>query len=383
MEKKDVIAFFDRCAASWDADMIKSDVKIGKILDNAEVGAGMDVLDVACGTGVMIPYYLERGAASVLGIDISPEMARIAQSKFPEIKVICGDVETVDFSKKFDAIMVYNAFPHFPDPAHLVKVLAGLVKPGGKLSVAHGMSRAALTSHHAGRASSVSIDLLHEKELAALMEPYFDVDVIISNERMYQVAGVRREGEIHSHGGHSHAHGHGHTHSHDHSATPMEELLALMKYMVTHNDAHAQELAELADQLKTAGKSRAYQKLMDAVASFDIANAQLDAVFKELSQDELEKLLLEESRKAIAEDGAEVIVMGCCGLAGLDVRISTGLGVPVLDPVGSAVKILENLVDMNLRTSRVMSYCTVIPQEFKNVPEVFHPLYQGTDSTQV
>ena len=104
---------------------------------------------------------------------------------------------------------------------------------------------------------------------------------------------------------------------------------------------------------------------------------------EQLSQDELEKLLLEESRKAIAEDGAEVIVMGCCGLAGLDVRISAGLGVPVLDPVGSAVKILENLVDMNLRTSRVMSYCTVIPQEFKNVPEVFHPLYQGTDSTQV
>ena len=68
----------------------------------------------------------------------------------------------------------------------------------------------------------------------------------------------------------------------------MEELLALMKYMVTHNDAHAQELAELADQLRQAGKGRAYQKLMDAVASFDMANAQLDAVLKELSQEELE-----------------------------------------------------------------------------------------------
>ena len=74
MEKKDVIAFFDRCAASWDADMIKSDVKIGKILDNAEVGAGMDVLDVACGTGVMFDYYLDRGVVSVTGIDISPEI---------------------------------------------------------------------------------------------------------------------------------------------------------------------------------------------------------------------------------------------------------------------------------------------------------------------
>lgn len=288
MNKKDVIAFFDRLAPQWDADMVRHDHIISKILDNAGIREGIHVLDVACGTGVLFPDYLQRKVASITGIDISPEMAKIAKEKFPEVKVICGDVETTEFSKKFDAIMVYNAFPHFPDPAHLIKVLAGLVKPGGKLSVAHGMSRAQLTSHHAGRASSVSIDLLHEKELAALMEHYFDVDVIISNDRMYQVAGTRREGEIHSHGGHSHAHGHGHTHSHDHAATPMEELLALMKYMVTHNDAHAQELAELADQLKDAGKNRAYQKLMDAVASFDIANAQLDAVFKELTQEEME-----------------------------------------------------------------------------------------------
>ena len=290
MEKKDIITFFDNCAPWWDEDMVRNEDLITAILDNGGIKEGIDVLDVACGTGVLFPDYLSRKVASVTGIDISPEMVKIAQGKFPEINVICGDVETVEFSKKFDAIMVYNAFPHFPDPAHLIKVLAGLVKPGGKLSVAHGMSREKLTSHHAGRASKVSIDLLHEKELAALMEPYFDVDVLISNERMYQVSGVRREGVIHSHGGHSHAHGHGHshTHSHDHDQAPMEELLALMKYMVTHNDAHAQELAELADQLKTAGKSRAYQKLMDAVASFDIANAQLDAVFKELSQDEME-----------------------------------------------------------------------------------------------
>lgn len=288
MEKKDIITFFDKCAPWWDADMVRNEELIATILNNGGIREGIHVLDVACGTGVLFPDYLKRKVASVTGIDISPEMSKIAQTKFPDIKVICGDVETTDFSKQFDAIMVYNAFPHFPDPAHLIKVLAGLVKPGGKLSVAHGMSRAALTNHHAGRASTVSIDLLHEKELAALMEPYFDVDVIISNEQMYQVAGVRREGVIHSHGGHSHAHGHGHTHSHDHTATPMEELLALMKYMVTHNDAHAQELAELAQQLRDAGKGRAYQKLMDAVASFDIANAQLDAVFKELTQEEIE-----------------------------------------------------------------------------------------------
>ena len=283
MEKKDIAEFFDRCAPWWDSDMIRNEDVIAQILDNGGVKEGIHVLDVACGTGVLFPDYLKRGAASVTGIDISPEMAKIAAAKFPEVKVICGDVETTEFERQFDAIMVYNAFPHFPDPAHLIEVLAKLTKPGGRLSVAHGMSRAALTDHHAGRASKVSIDLLHEKDLAALFEPYFDVDVMISNDHMYQVAGVRREGAVHTHDGHSHNHTHGHSHDRGSEGTPIDELLALMKYMVSHNDAHCQELAELADQLKEAGKNRAYQQLMDVVSDFDMVKAKLDTVLKELT----------------------------------------------------------------------------------------------------
>ena len=281
MEKKDVIAFFDRCAPWWDADMVRHEDIIAKILDNGGIRAGIDVLDVACGTGVLFPDYLARGAASVTAIDISPEMAKIAQSKFPEVQVICGDVEAVDFGRQFDAVMVYNAFPHFPDPAHLIEVLAGLVKPGGRLSVAHSMSRAALANHHK-RASLVSIELLEEHALADLFAPWFDVDVMISDDRMYQVSGVRREGVLHAHGGHSHTHDHPH-HSHGGEDAPMEELLALMKYMVGHNDAHSQELAELAGRLKEAGKDRAYAQIMDAVTDFDMANAKLDAILTELT----------------------------------------------------------------------------------------------------
>lgn len=279
MKKKDIAEFFDRCAPWWDDDMIRSEDIITTILDNCGIRGGMDVLDVACGTGVLFPDYWKRGVASVTGIDISPEMAKIAAAKFPEVTVICGDVEEAKFDKAFDAVMVYNAFPHFPDPTGLIKVLANLVKPGGRLSVAHGMSRQQLLQHHAGRASQVSIDLLHEKELAALFEPYFDVDVIISNDRMYQVAGTRREGHVHSHGGHSHAH------SHLQDITPMDELLALMKYMVSHNDSHAQEMAELATKIRDAGKPQAYAKIMDAVADFDILNAKFDAVLKDLMLD--------------------------------------------------------------------------------------------------
>ena len=297
MDKKDVIAFFDRCASTWDADMIKSDVIIGKILDNAEVEAGMHVLDVACGTGVMFPYYLERGVASVTGIDISPEMAKIAAEKFADedrVQVICGDVEEVAFAQKFDRIVVYNAFPHFPKPKRLIKILAGLLKDDGRLTIAHGASREAIDNHHAGDASKVSNGLMAADSLKKLFDPHFNVEIMISNRRMYQVSGVKRDPMApvhgHSHGGLTHSHVHG-DEDYEHvmpgeNSTPLEELLVLMKYLVSHNDAHAQEVADLAQELLNAGKDTAYTQVMDAVSDFDMVNAKLAAILTQLKDEE-------------------------------------------------------------------------------------------------
>lgn len=191
MNKQDIIRFFDQHASVWDAEMIRCDSVIREILDHAGVKAGIDVLDVACGTGVLFPDYLHRDVRSVTAIDISPEMVKIAQKKFPQIQVLCGDVETAVFDRQFDCVMVYNAFPHFPDPENLIRVLASHLKPGGTLTVAHGMSRAAIDCHHQDHASSVSVGLMGEDALAALFAKYLTVTTKISNDRMYQVAGKR------------------------------------------------------------------------------------------------------------------------------------------------------------------------------------------------
>ena len=299
MNKQDVIEFFDRCAPDWDAEMIKSDAIIGKILDNVEVGAGMDILDVACGTGVMFDYYLDRKVASVTGIDISPKMAEIAAAKYaenPAIEVICGDVEEYKFSRKFDRIVVYNAFPHFPYPKRLIKTLSKLLKEDGRLTVAHGMSREAIDGHHSGSASKVSNGLMTAEKLKKIFDSHFDVEVVISNRHMYQVSGVKRDVLAHSHAGTTHSHGglvHCHSHGeeeHDHlpeaGATPLEELLVMMKYLVSHNDAHAQEVADLARELMLAGKDVAYDEIMDAVSDFDMVNAKLAAILSKLSIEE-------------------------------------------------------------------------------------------------
>lgn len=194
MEKKEIIAFFDRLAPGWDADMIRHDGIISQILDGAGVREGVRVLDVACGTGVLFPDYLARGVASVTGVDISPEMVKIAREKFTRrnIEVLCADVEELPLERKFDCVVVYNAFPHFPDPEKLIRILTGHLADGGRLTVAHGMSRAAIDHHHEGTASKVSRGLIHEDELATLMEKYLKVEVKISDDRMYQVTAAKK-----------------------------------------------------------------------------------------------------------------------------------------------------------------------------------------------
>ena len=299
MEKKDVIEYFDRCAPTWDGEMRKDDEILAAILDNAEVGEGMDVLDVACGTGVLFPHYLKRNVASVTGIDISPEMAKIAAGKFeaePKVRIICGDVEETDFDRKFDRIVVYNALPHFPKPKRLIKVLSTLLKEDGRLTIAHGASRETIDAQHSGVASKVSNGLMRAEELVKLFDPYFDVEIMISNRKMYQVSGVKRDplahahfGVTHTHGGLTHSHSHGdeeHDHTPAENATPMEELLTLMRYLVSHNDAHAQEVADLARELQIAGKDIAYDEIMDAVSDFDMVNAKLDAILSQLTVEE-------------------------------------------------------------------------------------------------
>ena len=114
MRKQDVIEFFDRLAPGWDADMIRHDDILSTILTLGGIREGIDVLDVACGTGVMFDYYLQRNVSSVTGIDISSEMAKIAENKFidePRVQVICGDVEEEPYWVLMHSTFAVNNLP--------------------------------------------------------------------------------------------------------------------------------------------------------------------------------------------------------------------------------------------------------------------------------
>jgi allantoin racemase len=71
---------------------------------------------------------------------------------------------------------------------------------------------------------------------------------------------------------------------------------------------------------------------------------------------DLEERFFRTGRAAIDEDGAEVIVLGCAGLAGLDKRLQARLGVPVLDGVVCALIMASGMARYGVATSKAGRY---------------------------
>jgi len=72
--------------------------------------------------------------------------------------------------------------------------------------------------------------------------------------------------------------------------------------------------------------------------------------------------IVRQAELAVSEDRAEVICLGCGGMAGLDEQIRQRTGVPVIDGVSAAVTVAESLVRLGLSTSKVRTYAQPRPK---------------------
>lgn len=104
-----------------------------KMLPNLE---GKDVLDLGCGAGYMSRYFAERGAKSVLGLDISKNMieeARLA-NEFSNVSFEIMAMEDISkLNRKFDMIFSSLAFHYIEDFDKLTHDISNLLNEGGVL----------------------------------------------------------------------------------------------------------------------------------------------------------------------------------------------------------------------------------------------------------
>jgi allantoin racemase len=87
--------------------------------------------------------------------------------------------------------------------------------------------------------------------------------------------------------------------------------------------------------------------------------------------EQTDALIIQAARQAVEQDGAEVICLGCAGMAGLDKKVAAAVHVPVIDGVVSALKLLEGVVSTGLQTSKRLTYAQPQHKQLDNLPEIF------------
>ena len=85
------------------------------------------------------------------------------------------------------------------------------------------------------------------------------------------------------------------------------------------------------------------------------------------------RLIEQEIERALAEDGAEAIVLGCAGMTDLARDLALTTGVPVLDGVACAVSLAESLVRLDLKTSKRNTYAAPLAKAYAGEFKRFAP----------
>jgi ubiquinone/menaquinone biosynthesis C-methylase UbiE len=128
---------FDRQAGHYLAGGAMGDrAVLDAILAAAPAGAGRQVLDVACGAGLLLRAYRDAGA-EVAGVDLSPAMLGAAAAALgPAAGLVVADAARLPIGPAaFDLVTCKLAFHYFPDPARVAAELARVCRPGGRVAV--------------------------------------------------------------------------------------------------------------------------------------------------------------------------------------------------------------------------------------------------------
>jgi ubiquinone/menaquinone biosynthesis C-methylase UbiE len=170
--------FFDAAADTWDNRFETEQLKtfLSKFVPTFNLKRGQRILDVGTGTGVLIPFLLDAVGPTghVTAVDYAEKMIELCNAKYagvPNVSVAVQRVENLDFPSQFyDAVTCFGLFPHLENKEAALAQLNRVLKPSGKLIIAHALSSTEIVAHHR-RSSVVAHDALPDKtQMKRLLE---------------------------------------------------------------------------------------------------------------------------------------------------------------------------------------------------------------------
>lgn len=191
--KDETIEFFNSIASEWD-DISEANIeKIETILNLTSVPTHKKILDIATGTGILIPLLLEYDPDDLTAIDIAPKMVETARAKPQNAGAKFRTIDFYEFKDiDYDYIICYQGYPHFKDKAGFVQQLYACLKTGGRFVIAHTDSREKINSRHRGeKVQKVSDGLKPASEESKIFEGLFKIDIIVDTDEFYIISGIK------------------------------------------------------------------------------------------------------------------------------------------------------------------------------------------------
>ena len=166
--------YFNSMAPQWDEKVGNNDERknlLKEILKSkTAIKEGNRVLDIGCGTGVLIPLISEitGDGGSITAVDPCEDMLQFAESKnshIPGVKYICSAIEEMDGSEsRFDAVTAFAVFPHIEDKRTALLKIKEMLIGDGKLYIFHLAKTERLNSFHSALDAPVKHDHMPERE---------------------------------------------------------------------------------------------------------------------------------------------------------------------------------------------------------------------------
>jgi ubiquinone/menaquinone biosynthesis C-methylase UbiE len=176
--------FFNDSAEAW-LDTFYKNPESGKhdlhqksfdrLFSLASLKPGDKVLDVGCGSGVLVPMVLEQITQSgiLYELDFAEKMIDANRSLHKEenIRFIVADASEAPLDNEFcDTILCFASFPHFHDKERALRTLSRILKRAGTLVVAHFDSSEGIKKHHESCRAVMHDQLPSESEMRTLFQ---------------------------------------------------------------------------------------------------------------------------------------------------------------------------------------------------------------------
>jgi SAM-dependent methyltransferase len=179
--------FFNELAGQWDELPLPPDAKTLSRLVGRCLGASANrVLDVGCGTGILLPYLGQAETPrEIVELDLAEAMLRENRRK-PNARIavhVCAEAQRPPFRDgSFDRVICFNALPHLTPIEGTLRQILDCLRPGGLLSIGHSMGSEQLNHFHSEVGGPVGHDRLPPARVLGRLLATMDTEVLCAED---------------------------------------------------------------------------------------------------------------------------------------------------------------------------------------------------------